>query len=129
MKTNVPNDYITTYHSKRYCALGNVQTNNCRVNKNTVNRVQLFKFNTMPVCIKTKSNCSVQLFKRQLDKVLTAIPDEPQIPRYNQLIVIPADSNSLLDILILNRASSPLVMEWALMVAYPTWAVYAGQTL
>ena len=37
---------------------------------------------SMPVFIENQLNCGVQSFKRQLDKALTAIPDEPQIPGY-----------------------------------------------
>ena len=58
----------------------------------------------MPAYIRNISNCSVQSFKGLLDKVLTAISDEPQIAGCVQLT--PADSNSLTK---LNRASSPHV--------------------
>ena len=38
--------------------------------------------NEMPTYIQNQSNYNVQLFKGQLDMVLTAIPNEPQIPEY-----------------------------------------------
>ena len=52
-------------------------------------------FNTLPLAIRNISGCTVDSFKRRLDKYLQTIPDEPQIPGYTAQRR--ADSNSLLD--------------------------------
>ena len=52
-------------------------------------------FNTLPTDIRSITRCSVDCFKRKLDKYLWTVPDEPQIPGYTAQRR--ADSNSLVD--------------------------------
>ena len=52
-------------------------------------------FNILPSEIRNLGNCSVEIFKRALDKFLDKVPDEPQIPGYTAMRR--ADSNSLVD--------------------------------
>ena len=52
-------------------------------------------FNTLPADICSITQCSVDCFKRKLDKYLWTVPDEPQIPGYTAQRR--ADSNSLVD--------------------------------
>lgn len=51
-------------------------------------------FNILPSAIRNMTECSVDCFKRTLDKYLRDVPDEPQIPGYTAQRR--ADSNSLL---------------------------------
>ena len=52
-------------------------------------------FNTLPTDIRSITRCSVDCFKRKLDKYLWTVPNEPQIPGYTAQRR--ADSNSLVD--------------------------------
>ena len=52
-------------------------------------------FNVLPADLRNLKNCSVESFKRALDKFLSTVPDEPQIPGYTAMRR--ADSNSLVD--------------------------------
>ena len=52
-------------------------------------------FNTLPLEIRNITGCTVDSFKRRLDRYLKTIPDEPQIPGYTAQRR--AESNSLLD--------------------------------
>ena len=52
-------------------------------------------FNTLPAYIRNISGCSVDSFKRILDKYLATVPDEPQIRGYTSMRR--AESNSLTD--------------------------------
>jgi len=52
-------------------------------------------FNTLPLEIRNIMGCTVDSFKRRLDRYLKTIPDEPQIPGYTAQRR--AESNSLLD--------------------------------
>ena len=52
-------------------------------------------FNILPASIRNTSGCSVDTFKRKLDKYLLTIPDEPQVTGYTAMRR--TDSNSLLD--------------------------------
>ena len=52
-------------------------------------------FNTLPPDLRNITGCTVESFKRRLDRSLLTIPDEPQIPGYTAQRR--ADSNSLLD--------------------------------
>ena len=52
-------------------------------------------FNCLPKTVRNTTGCSVDSFKRQFDKFLSIVPDEPQIPGYTAQRQ--ADSNSLLD--------------------------------
>ena len=51
-------------------------------------------FNILPAYIRNISGCSVDSFKRRLDRYLATVPDEPQIRGYTSMRR--ADSNSLL---------------------------------
>ena len=51
-------------------------------------------FNTLPADIRNITNVPVDTFKKELDKFLSTVPDEPQIPGYTQYRR--AESNSLL---------------------------------
>lgn len=59
-------------------------------------------FNTLPARIRNLSNCSTDVFKRQLDKFLRTVPDEPQVRGYTAQRS--ANSNSLLDMIRVVRA-------------------------
>jgi len=52
-------------------------------------------FNSLPAPLRNLTGCTVELFKRRLDRYLQTIPDEAQIPGYTAQRR--ADSNSLLD--------------------------------
>ena len=54
-------------------------------------------FNILPAEIRNLNSCSVEVFKRALDRFLTNVPDEPLIPGYTAMRR--ADSNSLLDMI------------------------------
>ena len=54
-------------------------------------------FNSIPADLRNLSNCSVDIFKRALDKFLAEVPDEPLIPGYTAMRR--ADSNSLVDMI------------------------------
>ena len=54
-------------------------------------------FNCMPQTVRDKSNCSVDDFKHELDKVLLKIPDEPQIRGYTALRR--RETNSVIDMI------------------------------
>ena len=88
IERELPINGITTNHPTRYGRRGKVPAINTKASPSTrtlwersicVQGVQLF--NTIPAYIRNQSNCSVQSFKRQLDKVVTKL-DEPQISRY-----------------------------------------------
>ena len=51
-------------------------------------------FNTLPAYLRNLSGCSVDEFKRSLDRYLATVPDEPQIRGYTAMRR--TDSNSLL---------------------------------
>ena len=59
-------------------------------------------FNTLPAELRNLTNCPVESFKRALDRFLTDIPDEPQIPGYTSMRR--ADSNSLVDMISVSRS-------------------------
>ena len=50
-------------------------------------------FNALPAELRNLTNISVKAFKRQLDRYLARVPDEPLIPGYTAMRR--ADSNSL----------------------------------
>ena len=52
-------------------------------------------FNTLPPEVRNVTNCSVEEFKTELDRFLSNVPDEPQIPGYTAMRR--AESNSLVD--------------------------------
>ena len=52
-------------------------------------------FNSIPATIRNMTDCSLDTFKRCLDKYLRMVPDEPHISRYTALQR--AESNSLFD--------------------------------
>ena len=52
-------------------------------------------FNSIPVTIRNMTDCSVETFKRYLNKYLRMVPDEPHISGYTALRK--AESNSLFD--------------------------------
>ena len=52
-------------------------------------------FNSVPATIRNMTDCSVDTFKRSLDKYLGMVPDEPHICGYTALRR--AESNSLFD--------------------------------
>ena len=54
-------------------------------------------FNKLPRSIRNARNCTVLEFKTKLDKYLSRIPDEPQLPGYTACRS--ADTNSLLDMI------------------------------
>ena len=52
-------------------------------------------FNTVPAHIRNLTNVPVDEFKKELDKFLSTVPDEPQIPGYT--MYRRADTNSIID--------------------------------
>ena len=66
-------------------------------------------FNILPSSIRNITDCSVESFKRRLDKFLSTVPDGPQIPGYTAHRR--AESNSLLDMTCLATAHCTLVVE------------------
>ena len=54
-------------------------------------------FNILPAELRNLKDCSIETFKRALDRFLTSVPDEPLIPGYTAMRR--ADSNSLLDMI------------------------------
>ena len=84
-----------------------------RVNRNAPSNIQKLLyaslpvhgqqlFNTLPVELRNTTGCTVDSFKRRLDRYLSTIPDEPQIPGYTAQRR--AESNSLLDMTRLGEA-------------------------
>ena len=51
-------------------------------------------FNTLPQEVRNLTGCTVEHFKRSLDKYLRDIPDEPQIPGYT--LMRRAETNSII---------------------------------
>ena len=72
-----------------------------------VNGQQLY--NILPPAIRNISGCSVDSFKRKLDKFLETVPDEPLIQGYTAQRR--AESNSLLDMACLANAHHTQVVE------------------
>ena len=66
-------------------------------------------FNTLPAEIRNLTACTVDSFKRSLDKYLKSIPDEPQIRGYTAMRR--AESNSLLHMSQLTPAQSTFTLE------------------
>ena len=62
-------------------------------------------FNSLPLDLRNSTGCSVDAFKRKLDRFLRTVPDEPQIPGYTAMRR--ADSNSLLDMVKVSAVSIP----------------------
>ena len=84
-----------------------------RVNRNAPSHIQKLRyaslpvhgqqlFNTLPAELRNITGCTVDSFKRRLDRYLNTIPDEPQIPGYTAQRR--AESNSLLDMTRLGEA-------------------------
>ena len=57
-------------------------------------------FNILPAEIRDLRNCSVEIFKRALDRFLVDVPDEPLIPGYTA--IRRAYSNSHLDMILVS---------------------------
>ena len=51
-------------------------------------------FNTLPQEVRNLTGCTVETFKRSLDKFLRDVPDEPQIPGYTSMRR--AETNSII---------------------------------
>ena len=52
-------------------------------------------FNALPRSLRDVTNCSVEMFKTQLDKYLQTVPDEPHIT--GMTMYRRAESNSIID--------------------------------
>ena len=65
-------------------------------------------FNTLPKNVRDLSNVNVDTFKRQLDKFLQDLPDEPPIPGYHRRAL----SNSVVDQVALMRADGRHWWYW-----------------
>ena len=66
-------------------------------------------FNALPAHVRNITGCSVDSFKRQLDKYLRTVPDEPQITGYTA--IRRADSNSILHMIQLATAQLVSTLE------------------
>ena len=87
LENQVPNFGIKVGYSKRlgrYCIVPHVrQSSSCKIQtirfgSMGVNGPRLF--NSLPPQIRNLSGCSIDVFKRALDKHLESIPDEPRLP-------------------------------------------------
>ena len=83
----VPNFGIEVAYNRRtgrYCKVPHISTTApCRIrtiryNSMGVNGPRVF--NSLPLCLRNMSSCSVGSFKRALDKHLSGVPDEPRVP-------------------------------------------------
>ena len=88
LEGHVPNFGINVIYNKRkgrYCLVPNIRSaapcrmQTIRFNSMTIKGPRIF--NSLPVEIRNKSECSVQSFKFALDKHLKTIPDEPRVGR------------------------------------------------
>ena len=83
----------------RRCSSSTVRSNapsdikNIRYASLSIRGPQLF--NTLPPELRNITDCSVEKFKGELDRFLSNVPDEPQIPGYTAMRR--AESNSLVD--------------------------------
>ena len=84
----VPNFGVTIAYNKRkgrYCVVPNVRSAApCRIQTIRFNSMAVKGpriFNSLPVEIRNKSECSVQSFKSALDKHLKTVPDEPRVAK------------------------------------------------
>ena len=66
----------------RICAVPTLNTGSSRIRTLRDNSFQvhgLKLFNSLPILVRNITKCSVEEFKLQLDKVLSRVPDEPNI--------------------------------------------------
>ena len=96
----VPNIGITTKtHSRhgRTCKVRKIATNaTCRIKTICAASLRVrgcALFNTLPKAVRTSNEVTVDGFKRQLDKYLATVADEPALPHYSSR----SDTNSLID--------------------------------
>ena len=68
-------------------------------------------FNMLPLELRNMKNCSLDSFKRQLDKFLKTVPDEPLVPGYT--LYRRAESNSLIH-MVQHRSTSWSGHPWPL---------------
>ena len=66
-------------------------------------------FNSVPATLRNMTDCSVDTFKRCLDKYLGMVPDEPHISGYTALRR--AESNSLFDMALFGSAQLVSALE------------------
>ena len=78
---------ISWYHHiwlERKCQIPNIETGPFQQTRNlSLARKGPALFNCLPKPLRDTSNCSTDSFKVKLEKWLTNIPDEPQIPGYS----------------------------------------------
>ena len=102
IENKVNNFGVTTYNSPRLgrlCKLPKITTT-APMSITTLKEASLKirgpkLFNSAPKTIREMSECSTDSFKKQLDKYLASIPDQPRCPGYTSFCI--ADSNSILD--------------------------------
>ena len=101
---NLSNNTIKPVYSDRrgrQCSIPHLPRSNCPQRVKTV-RDQSFGikgpqlFNVIPKVIRNLSDVTIDQFKRQLDKFLRSVPDEPSVPGYVARRAVP--SNSLRDL-------------------------------
>lgn len=99
---HVPNFGVSTYISTRFGRLCNlpklIQT--APMSVTTLKEFSLKirgpkLFNSIPKEIRDSTGCTVDSFKKLLDKYLSTIPDQPRCPGYTSQCL--ADANSILD--------------------------------
>lgn len=66
-------------------------------------------FNSLPATLRNMTRCSLDAFKRKLDRFLTTVPDEPQMTGYTAMRR--ADSNSVIHMTQYATAQLDLVLE------------------
>ena len=73
---------VSSARNGRSCFLPAINNNirGLRIGSLSFNGVRLF--NILPKGLRNTNNCQVDVFKKELDKFLKQIPDEPQIPGY-----------------------------------------------
>ena len=102
LEGHVPNFGIRHYSNERrgrLCIVPPVQTGAKQrlqtIRHNSMGVYGPRLFNWLPVWIRNMSNCSVDVFKRALDRHLVLIPDEPRVPKLVKYCQ--KGGNSLLD--------------------------------
>ena len=89
---------IHSYHNERQgrkCVLKEVNLLNRNIWKGSLSEEGPKLFNCLPKALRNLHGCSKEFFKRQLDRFLATVPDEPQLPSY--LPFRRSDSNSIQD--------------------------------
>ena len=98
----VPNFGVQTAHNKRtgrHCVVPLIRPSaTCRIRNLRYNSMGVHGprlFNSLPISLRNKTNCTVDAFKSSLDRFLETIPDQPRVPGLIRYCV--RSGNSLTD--------------------------------